>query len=126
MFCQFMLLLKRLKKWAVEKRSGGIQLSCTRLLIEARSSAIKKKYQDSPHWIFKFMKKNQLVKRAATSVGQHLPVDWENKLSSFKDFVERNKEGLHLSNVGNMDGIPVTFDKSANFTIEKKAAMMSK
>ena len=119
------MLEANLKKWAAQKRLDGLQLSGARLLIEARTMATKMGINDfkgSPHWIFKFMKRNNLVKRAVTSVGQNLPVDWENKLANFKDFVERNKVDIDLSNIGNMDEVPVTFDMPTNFTIAEKGS----
>lgn len=49
------------------------------------------------------MKRSNLVKMTVTSIGQHLPSDWEIKAALFKDFVIQNKIGVELQNIGNMD-----------------------
>ena len=65
------------------------------------------------------MKRKDLVKRAVTSVGQHLPEDWEDKLASFQDFVETQSD---KSIIGNMYEVPVTFDMPSNLTIAEKGS----
>ena len=51
-------------------------------------------------------------------VGQKLPVDWEVKLKSFLEFVEKRKADLGI--LGNMDEVPISFDSPPSRTMEMK------
>lgn len=120
---KWLALEAHLKSWILDQRSAGRQISGTSVLHEARKSSVQMNltnFKGSPKWVFNFMKRNNIVRRAVTSVGQHLPDDWEVKQASFVNFVNKNKEGLSLDQIGNMDEVPVTFDMPSNFTLEQK------
>jgi hypothetical protein len=73
------------------------------------------------------MRRHRLSVRAVTSVGHKLPVDWEEKMASFKLFVENAKSGVELEHIGNMDEvpvswIPVSFDITSNYTVDEKGS----
>jgi len=112
-----------LKSWILEQRKNGFQVSGSSALIEARKHANLmnlKDFKGSANWVYKFMKRNRIVRRAVTSIGQNLPDDWESKMNSFRKYVTENKQDLGLDQIGNMDEVPVTFDMPARFTLEEK------
>lgn len=111
-----------MKKWVIEQRSNGRQVHGLSILREARSYAKKNKisFNGSSKWVYAFMKRSDLVRRAVTSTGQHLPADWEEKVENFKRFVNENKIGLELHQIANMDEVPVSFDLPSKFTIAEK------
>lgn len=111
-----------LKSWLVEKRKEGHCVSARAILREARLHALRMEIPDfkgSASWICRFMKRNKLTKRAVTSVGQHLPDDWENKMSDFIEYVNNHKDGYDLDHIANMDEVPVCFDLPSKFTIDQ-------
>lgn len=73
-------------------------------------------------WCHRFMRRHRLSVRAVTSVGHKLPVDWEEKMASFKLFVENAKSGVELQHIGNMDEVPVSFDITSNYTVDEKGS----
>lgn len=113
-----------MKKWVVEQRAKGLQVHGVSILREARIFAKQHKipFNGSPKWVFLFMKRNKLVRRAVTSTGQHLPDDWEEKMESFRNFVTENMNDLELKHIGNMDEVPVSFDLPSKFTIAEKGS----
>lgn len=116
-------LEEAMKSWVLSQRASAFQVSGTEILLEARRQAPDLGIQDfkgSPKWVYNFMKRNDFVRRAVTSVGQSLPPDWEEKVAKFREYVDQNKAGLETWQIGNMDEVPVTFDLPGNFTIEKK------
>ena len=116
-------LEEAMKSWVLSQRASAFQVSGTKILLEARRQTPDLGIQDfkgSPKWVHNFMKHNDFVRRAVTSVGQSLPPDWEEKVAKFREYVDQNKAGLETWQIGNMDEVPVTFDLPGNFTIEKK------
>ena len=121
---KFLDLEESLKRWAIDKRTTGYQVSGTSILLEARKQALQlnlRGFKGSSEWVFCFMKRNGFARRATTSVGQELPDDWEAQTAAFREFITHNKDGLALYQIGNMDEVPVTFDLPSNFTVEKKS-----
>ncbi len=97
------------------------------LFIQARALALERgldEFKGSPTWCYKFMKRNDLSVRQKTTIGQKLPDDWEEKVKSFLDFVENEKNSKEYSDasVGNMDEVPMSFDAPANRTVHTKGA----
>jgi hypothetical protein len=66
------------------------------------------------------MKRHRLSVRAITSVGQNLPSAWEEKMASFKLFVDYIKSGIDFQHIGNIDEVSVSFDMTGNYTVDKK------
>ncbi len=64
------------------------------------------------------MKRNQLSVRAVTSVGHPLPTGWEEKVALFRDYVSKLKENVDLTQFGNMDEVPVSFDMPDTRTVD--------
>ncbi|VDL62964.1 unnamed protein product [Nippostrongylus brasiliensis] len=64
----------------------------------------------------------RLSVRRRTSVGQPLPIDYVDKCTNFRKFVQN--ESLHISphNIGNVDEVPVPFDIVYGRTVDKRGA----
>ena len=121
---RYPLLDLEIMKWVLALRDKGRQVSGRQILQEARAQAIKMNinFKGSPKWVYKFMKRNNLVRRAVTSVGQHLPANWQEKVSEFQKFVDDKKPGISLSHIGNMDEVAVSFDLPNKFTIAERGS----
>lgn len=119
--CKWPALEAHLKSWITSQRKEGHQVSGSLIIREARAHAIRMNIHDfkgSPHWIFQFIKRNRVVRRAVTSIGQKLPDDWEQKMKSFVEFVTKHKHQYALDQIGNMDEVPVCFDMPSKFTMD--------
>ncbi|GFW43154.1 hypothetical protein TNCV_2439461 [Trichonephila clavipes] len=75
-------------------------------------------------WCYRFMKRNNLVVRSRSTVGQKLPDDWEKQSDDFLTFckqliVENNfTEDL----IFNMDEVPLSFDIPPTRTVDVQGA----
>ena len=106
-------LEKELKNWVVTRREERRRVNTVDIRDQAMVMAKQMSIQGllfSSGWIFKFMKRNNLVVRQQTSVGQQLLEGYEDKTNKFRNFV-RN-ETLHIMpfNIANFDKIAVPFD----------------
>ena len=70
------------------------------------------------------MKCNDLSLRARTSVSQNLPIDLEEKISSFTSFVcdIREESDFNEHCIINMDEIPLYFDIVPGKCVDKKGS----
>lgn len=114
-----------LKDWVLSKRGADRKVST--VLIQKEGIKIAKRlnindFSGSHQWCDSFMKRHGLSVRAKTSVGQHLPVDWKEKMVVFKQFVDKHKSGIDLQHIGNMDEVPVSFDMVGNHTVDQIGA----
>ena len=59
-----------------------------------------------------------------TGIAQKMPIECESKIVSFHKFVldARKKNGFEISQIGNMDEVPSTFDIPSNKTIDVNGA----
>lgn len=115
------------KKFINEKRAENRQVSTKMIRMEAKKIAKTKlkitDFKGSDQWCNRFMKRHRLSVRATTSVGQKLPIDWEEKIASFKLFVNNYvKSGIVSQQIGNMDEIPVSFDMVGSHTVDNTGA----
>lgn len=114
-----------LKTWIINRRKQGFVVSGSSILREARGQAVRMKldsFKGSSFWIHSFMKRNKLSIRAVSSVGQKLPEDWVEKKDAFVKYVTQIKDNYALTQIGNMDEVPVTFDMPSKFTVEQKGS----
>jgi hypothetical protein len=77
-------------------------------------------FKGTSHWCHSFMKKANLTVRATTSVGQKISDDYQEKIARFRQYVNVECRGINLSNVGNMDEVPVSFDLPRRFTVDER------
>ena len=122
-------LENEINEWVLEQRQNGFIV--TRGSIRFRALQLKKseKYQNlpdistfkaSPGWCSRFMNRNSLTLRQRTKIAQKLPAVLEEKVSAFHSFVInlRKMNGYNLSQIGNMDETPMTFDMPGNQTVD--------
>jgi len=109
------ILEDNLASWVHAQRDAGRAVSTVNIRMKAKTMAVEMgimNFLGNPSWIYKFMKRKQLSVRVRTTVGQRLPDDWEEKMSSFRDFVANEITARNLSpdDVINMDEVPMSFD----------------
>ena len=115
-----------LLSWIMEKRNNRLPILPSLVRLKALELAKHEKYQipeghfnAGNHWCQNFMKRNDLSLRQKTTLAQHLPDDYEEKIVRFHRYIiDRCKEQnypLHL--IANMDKTPLTFDMPSNCTI---------
>jgi hypothetical protein len=58
------------------------------------------------------MKRNNLWMRAKTKISQKMPAEYKDKIIEFHRFIinARKQEKFELSQIANMDEVPLTFD----------------
>ena len=81
-------------------------------------------FTGSPSRCFKFMKRNNLCMQAKTKISQKMPVEYEDKIIEFHRFIinARKQEKFELSQIANMDEVPLTFNVPSNKTVDSKGA----
>ena len=87
-------LEKKLKEYVLNLRKQNFQVSTVDIKYKAKQYAKEDGINDfvgTNYWVFKFMKRNNLSVRSTTSIGQHLPEDWEAKAAKFLNFLNDNK-----------------------------------
>ena len=115
---------KALADWVQESRQdgyivtrGAIRLNALKL---AKQTGIKD-FTASASWCTRFMKRHDFVLRQKTKIAQHLPIELDDKITSFQKFVicHRQTNKYALACIGNMDETPITFDMLSNRTVNK-------
>ena len=115
-------LEKQVGEWVTQQRSNGRAVSTVRIKLMAKEMAKNANISDfkaSNGWCQKFMKRNKLSVRVRTTVGQKLPEMWEQKCADFTAFTRQivAENNFTLSQIGNMDELPMTFDAPMNRTV---------
>ncbi|KAE9546655.1 hypothetical protein FO519_010133, partial [Halicephalobus sp. NKZ332] len=113
-----------LKEWVVSKRSAHRRVSTMMIRKEGLRIADQLGLEDftgGSHWCHSFMRRNGFSMRARTSVGQPLPDNYQGKIKEFRHFVMEETQSIPLSNVGNVDEVPVPFDVISNRTVDIRA-----
>ena len=101
--------------WVSERRLQGIAVSTVEIHLQGRLIAKKLGLQDfkgSADWCYGFMRRKELSIRRRTHISQKLPEDYEDKLVQFQRFIikQRKTYDFELSQIGNADQTPLTFD----------------
>ncbi|CAG2205220.1 unnamed protein product [Mytilus edulis] len=78
--------------------------------------------QCSIDWCYGFLRRHDLSIRRRTHISQKLPADYEDKLLEFQKYIikVRKQNNYLLSQIGNADQTPLTFDLPADTTIDHK------
>ena len=114
-----------LKDWILNERAEGKKVSTVIIMLKAKEIALRNgivKLRASDSWCNRFMKRHRLSVRTATSIGQKLPDDWQEKIEKFKLYLNKIKDGIDLVNIGNMDEVPVCFDMPGTHTVDEKGS----
>ena len=78
-------------------------------------------FKGTPNWCFLFMKRNGLSLRTRTKLAQKMPAAYEEKILHFHSYVInlRKNTNFELSQIANMDEVPLTFDVPSNRTVDQ-------
>ncbi|KAK0153232.1 Pogo transposable element with KRAB domain [Merluccius polli] len=100
------------------QRRAVIQLKALEIARELNITGFKA----SLGWCSRMMRRNGLALSRRTSLAQHLPSDFGEKLLSFQRFVInlRKKHSYPLDQIGNADQTPVYFDMPTSVTVNRK------
>jgi len=121
-------LEKELLEWITDQRSNGYIISLVQIQLQALKLNKKlntdQDFKASIHWVQRFMKRHGLCIRQKTKISQKLPADLDEKLVAFHSFVlkQRKLYDFELSQIGNMDETPMSFDLPRNRTVDKVGA----
>lgn len=111
-----------------EKRKEGMAITRDVIRMKAREVAQQKaipgKFKGSNGWCTRMMQRNGLVLRRRTTLAQHLPDAYEEKLTEFQRYVIklRKQHSYLMGQIGNADETPVYFDMPSNTTVDDKGA----
>jgi hypothetical protein len=110
------------KKCITDHRNDGISVSTKMIICEARRWVVTHNINDfagAGAWCYRFMK---IWTKHAYS--QRMPAENEAKILEFRKFVigAREKACFGLSQIGNMDEVPITVDVPSNRTVDNKGA----
>ncbi len=111
-----------LKDWVLDIRKQKRKVITIGIRFKACQMAQEKgitSFKGGSNWCYKFMKRNGLSVRAVTSVGQPLPLDWEEKAAVFRAYVSKLKENVDLSQFENMDEVSLSFDIPDSRTVDE-------
>ncbi|KAL1466476.1 hypothetical protein MTO96_042709 [Rhipicephalus appendiculatus] len=113
-------LERSLRTWVLQEQAEGRGLSTVQLHLKAKTNAVG--FNGGPSWCFRFMRRNQLVMRARTTVYQKLPDDFQTQLERFSSFVREEvaKNNVSTSHIVNMDEVPLTFDIPLGRSVAEK------
>ena len=118
-------LEEELKEWVVNNRNSGHCVSTKMIMHHSRELARTRGvngFRGSTSWCQKFMRRNGLSMRARTTLSQKMPAEYEHKIMEFHRFIIRARQNVEfeLSQIGNMDEVPLTFDVPSNKTVDIK------
>ncbi|MCU7881477.1 MAG: hypothetical protein KZQ60_13760 [Candidatus Thiodiazotropha sp. (ex Lucinoma aequizonata)] len=124
---QFPEIEQHLLEWVTDRRHQGIAVSTMEARLQARLIAQKRhttNFGGSVSWVYAFMRRNGLSVRRRTHIAQKLPEDNEEKLIQFQRYIirARNDFNYELSQIGNADQTPLTFDLPYASSINAKGA----
>ena len=124
---QFPQMKEKVLEWVLECRLQGIAVSMVEIRLQARLIAKKlaiTEFQSSADWCYAFMRCNYLSIRHRTHISQKLPENYEDKLVEFQRFIikQRKQHDFELSQIGNADQTPLTFDLPSATTVALKGS----
>ena len=118
---------RRVCEYVNEKRNEGMPI--TRAVIQQKALEVatelnipRAEFKASMGWCRRMMRRNGLSLRCRTSLAQHLPADFREKLVNYQRFVIklRKKHEYPLDQMGNADQTPVFFDMPTSVTVHKR------
>ena len=114
--------------WVMEHRNNGYAISRTAIRLHALKMkksgdyTVTGRFLASAGWCTRFMERHGLTLKQRTKLSQKLPKDLESKVDSFQKYIikMRKRHEYDLSQIGNMDETPMTFDLPGNRTVHTK------
>ena len=113
---------KELYDWINDQRTSGYIVTSLHVRLQAQKMCKDLTFIASNGWAQKFVRRHGLALHQKTKIAQKLPKDLDEKISLFHTFVIslRKQNNFELSQIGNMDETPMTFDLPASRTIDNK------
>ena len=107
------------------RRMNGIGVSGTMIRLKAKSIAKSmppgdvEGFTGCTSWLYRFMKRKNLVLRQKTKIAQRLPQEFEEQIISFQKMIirMRKKNKYDMQQIGNMDETPMNFDMPPSRTV---------
>ena len=108
--------------WVLEQREQQLLVTVDNICNQARVIVGKEDFLTSRNWAEAFMKRQDLVLCAKTSVAQKLPAELKAKISAFHEFVKqrRDKDDFDDMYIINMDKTLMFFDLLLGKTVDFK------
>ena len=124
---KFPQIEEKVLEFVMERRRCGQSVSTSEIRIHGTKVAKSMKIKDfkaSADWCYAFMRRKGLSIRRRTDISQKLPEDYEDKLVEFQKFIikQRKLHDYDLSQIGNADQTPLTFDLPAATTVAPKGS----
>ena len=116
-------LEEELMVFVSDRRRRGVGVSTRDLRKEAKRQN-NTTFGGSVNWVYAFLRRHNLSIGRRTHIAQKLPADHEDKLMEFQQFIIRQRKNFDydLSQIGNADQTPLTFDMPYNTTVNTKGA----
>lgn len=116
---------EKLIEWVTDRRRRGIAVSTVEIRFFGKQIATDLNldgFKGSPSWVYCFMRRSNFSIRRRTHIAQRLPEDFEDQLLNFQKFVikQRKLYDFDLSQIGNADQTPMTFDLPATTTVTQR------
>jgi len=113
---------KELYDWITDQRFNGYIITSLHVRLQAQKICKESTFKASNGWAQRFMRRHGLSLCQKTKIAQRCPQDLEEKINSFHTFIInlRKQNNFELSQIGNMDETPMSFDLPANRTIDIK------
>ena len=119
-------LESKLHQWVLDKRMNGIGVSGTMIRLMAKKMAKDmspeetRGFTGSTSWLYRFMKRNNLVIKAKTRISQRLPREFEEHIVNFQRTIIRMRHANQyaMQQIGNMDETPMNFDMPLSHTVD--------
>ena len=119
-----MAIKEQLIGFVFKRRELHLAITIDNLCIRVRDLVMPANptFKASPFWATMFMNRHDLVLRAKMSLAQKLPIDLEEKIVSFHDFIRRQRERDDYEDmfIVYMDKTPVYFEIVPGKMLETK------
>lgn len=114
---------KSVVEFVLSERAKCRAVSTLQIQMKAKEMASDLKIENfnaNSSWCFRFMQRNRLSIRQRTTVAQQLPDNHQHLVDSFVTFTKAKIQeyNVQMSNIINMDEVPLTFDIPMGRTVE--------
>lgn len=94
---------------------------CLHTMVVAKGMNIND-FAGGPSWWYPFMQRNRLSIRARTMLCQKLPTDFQAKVDSFREFIDKQatEHNVTPDHLINMDEVPLMFDIPMGRSVAEK------
>ena len=115
---------EELLQWVLEQRDLHLAVTVQNIMDQAVTviQPINPSFKGTRGWAQKFMRRNDLVMRAKTSIAQKLPAALEQKMTAFLQSVKEARLQCYYPKelIGNMDETPMYFDMACNTSVDRR------